>query len=158
MNREEGLNLIKYAMLSKDYIVGLTDGEGSFSVYLHPPKKKRLKYTKYYRIEWHYYIKLREDELPLLKKVKKFFGCGNVYFQKDNRANHCNCYRFEVSSYQDICWVIIPFFRRNKPKSTSRRRDFELLCRIQKIVSKKKSHLTDSQVERIKKLKMQMHI
>lgn len=145
-------------MLSKDYIVGLTDGEGSFSVYLHAPKKKRSQYTKHYRVEWHYYIKLREDELPLLKKVKAFFKCGNVYFQNDNRANHCHCYRFEVSSYRDICRVIIPFFKENTPLSTSRKRDFNLLCKIQKIVSKKKSHLTESQVAKIKALKSQMHI
>jgi hypothetical protein len=145
-------------MLSKDYIVGLTDGEGSFSVYLHPPKGKRSKYTKHYRIEWHYYIKLREDELPLLKKVKKFFGCGNVYFQNENRINHSHCYRFEVSSYRNISQVIIPFFRKNRPQGISRKRDFELFCRIEEIVSRKRGHLSEKQVARIKKLKSQMHI
>lgn len=145
-------------MLSKDYVVGLTDGEGSFSVYLHAPKKKRKNYTKYYRVEWHYYIKLRDDELPLLKKVHKFFKCGAVYHQKDNRPNHSHCYRFEVSSYKDICQVIIPFFRKNKPQSTTRRRDFEQMCKIQKIVSKKNGHLTENQVVEIKALKSRMHI
>lgn len=58
-------------MLSPDYIVGLTDGEGSFSIFLHPPRGKRGENTKYYRVEYHYYLKLREDELPLLQEVKK---------------------------------------------------------------------------------------
>lgn len=155
-HRREGLNLSN--MLSADYIVGLTDGEGSFSVYLHPPKKQRAKYTKYYRIEWHYYIKLREDELPLLKEVKNFFGCGNVYFQKERRENHRDCYRFEVSSFKDISSVIIPFFKKNKPRSISRKRDFNLMCKIARLVLKKKKHLTEKQVEKIKKLKLQMHI
>jgi hypothetical protein len=145
-------------MLSADYIVGLTDGEGSFSVYLHPPRKRRSQYTIYYRVEWHYYIKLREDELPLLKEVKKFFGCGNVYFQKEVRENHRHCYRFEVSSFKDISAVIIPFFMKHKPNSTSRARDFKIMCKIAKIIAKKKKHLTDKEVEKIKKLKMQMHV
>ncbi len=144
-------------MLSADYIVGLTDGEGSFSVYLHPPLKKRLKYTPYYRVEWHYYIKLREDELPLLKEVKKFFDCGFIYLQKDERINHRHCYRFEVSSYRDISQVIIPFFKKYPLHSVNRKNDFKYLCKIHNIVSKKKSHLTEAQIEKIKKLKSQMH-
>ncbi|TSA45380.1 hypothetical protein D4R51_01935 [bacterium] len=146
-------------MLTADYIVGLTDGEGSFTVYLHPPHKKRFRYTPYYRVEWHYYIKLKDDDLSLLMKVRKFFRCGNVYFQKEKRVNHKNCYRFEVSSYRDVTDVIIPFFRKHQPQCPSRRNDFRILCRIHKIVSNKRGcHLTDVNVESIKKLKMQMHV
>lgn len=145
-------------MLSADYIVGLTDGEGSFLVYLHPPRKKRSRYTSYYRVEWHYYIKLREDELPLLKKVHRFFRCGNIYFQREKRKNHRSCYRFEVSSYQAISKVIIPFFKKHSPHSINRRNDFKLLCKIHEIISRKKNlHLTDKQVEKIQKLKSRMH-
>lgn len=58
-------------MLSEDYIVGLTDGEGSFSVTLYSPK--RYPQRRHYSVRCHYYIKLREDELPLLKEVKEFW-------------------------------------------------------------------------------------
>jgi mRNA-degrading endonuclease RelE of RelBE toxin-antitoxin system len=146
-------------MLTADYIVGLTDGEGSFSVYLHPPRKKRSVYTPYYRVEWHYYIKLKEDDLSLLKKVQKFFGCGHVYFQKERRKNHKNCYRFEVSSYRDITNVIIPFFKKHRPECPCRRDDFRILCRIHRIISNKnKIHLAEGDVKGIRKLKMQMHV
>ena len=74
--------------LSADYIVGLTDGEGCFYVEARTP----IGAHKTPRVELHFFIKLREDELFLLKKVKKFFGCGGIYRQKEYRANQRNCY------------------------------------------------------------------
>jgi len=145
-------------MLSSDYIVGLTDGEGSFSVFLHSPRGKRARETQYYRVECHFYIKMREDELPLLQKVKNFFGCGFLYLQKDKRQNHRNCYRFEISSYQAIKEVVIPFFKKNPLQSENRRKDFALFCKIFGIVqSKNGKHLTREELEKIKELKSQMH-
>ena len=58
----------KPSKLSADYIVGLTDGEGSFTIYLNPPNKRHGSVN--YRVQCRYYIKMREDELPLLEKVK----------------------------------------------------------------------------------------
>lgn len=145
-------------MLSADYIIGLTDGEGSFTVHLHPPRKIGKYSTKHYRVECHYYVKLREDELPLLKKVKRFFNCGNIYFQKDKRTNHRNCYRFEISSLAKIIEVVIPFFQRYPLHSTNRRNDFNLFCRIFEILkNKNRNSLTEEEVEKIRKLKLRMH-
>ena len=145
-------------MLSPDYIVGLTDGEGSFSVHLHPPHKIGESWTNYYRAECHYYIKLREDELPLLKEVKKFFGCGKLYLQKDKRLNHRNCYRFEISSYEKIKEVVIPFFQKHPLRGVNRKNDFGLFCKIFKIATERKGkHLTIKELEKARKLKMQMH-
>ena len=145
-------------MLSADYIVGLTDGEGSFSVFLRSPDKKRARYTKYYRVECHYYIKLREDELPLLEEVKKFFNCGFLYLQKDKRPNHRNCYRFEISSYKKIAEVVIPFFQEYPLHSPNRRNDFSLFCKIFETVKNKSGkHLANRELERVRLLKSQMH-
>jgi hypothetical protein len=151
----EGQNLF---MLSADYIVGLTDGEGSFTVHLHPPRKIGKYSTKHYRVECHYYIKLREDELPLLEEVKKFFNCGNIYLQKDKRLNHRNCYRFEVSSLQKIAEVVIPFFQKHRLYSANRTNDFNLFCRIFEILgNKNRRPLTGKELEKVRKLKSQMH-
>jgi len=141
-------------MLSADYIVGLTDGEGSFTVYLRPPGGSRG--GKNYKIECHYYVKLREEDFGLLLKVKKFFGCGNVYFQRDPRINHTDCYRYEVSNFQKISEVIIPFFRSHQLESGIRMKDFKLFCKIVDMVKRKK-HLTKDGLIKIEKLKSQMH-
>lgn len=145
-------------MLSPDYIVGLTDGEGSFSVFLHGPHRIGNSRTNFHRAECHYYIKLREDELSLLKEVKKFFRCGFLYLQKDKRPNHRNCYRFEISSYQKIKEVVIPFFQKHSPRSVNRKNDFNLFCKIFKIATERKGkNLSEEEVNRIRKLKSQMH-
>ena len=88
------------SMLSADYIVGLTDGEGSFSVYLNPPNKRHGSIN--YRVQCRYYIKMREDDLPLLEKVQRFWGCGKNYFQKEYRENQRDNYRFEIFNYQQL--------------------------------------------------------
>ncbi len=139
-------------MLSEDYVVGLTDGEGSFTVYVRPPKKQHG--AKSYRFECHYYLKMREDELPLLKKLKKFFGCGRISFQKDKRKNHKDCYRFEVSNLENIKNRVIPLFKRNFPKSINRKRDFTIFCNIIGLLDKKQ---TKKGLKKIMKLKSEMH-
>lgn len=145
-------------MLSKDYIVGLTDGEGSFSVYIRPPHKRREQYTKHYTIACRYYIKMRQDELPLLKEVQKFFGCGSIYLQKDRRLNHQNCYRYEIGSIQKLWKLVIPFFKKNPLHSTSRKNDFEWFRRIVDIARlKKRKHLTEKEISLVQKYKSRMH-
>jgi len=96
-------------MLNPNYIIGLVDGEGSFTVYIRNPKdnksvKRRVK------AEPRFYLKLVEKDKKILYELKKFFSCGNVYFQKDKRKNHQDCYRYEVANRKDIRNVIIPFF------------------------------------------------
>ena len=140
-------------MLSKNYIVGLTDGEGSFTIYLRPPRKEHG--SKSYRVECHYYLKLREDDLPLLKKVRQFFGVGLVSFQRDRRLNHHHCYRYEATNLKDICEVIIPFFDAN-PLESKKMQDYRLFKKIVKAVVNKE-HRTNKGFLRIKKWKEEMH-
>jgi hypothetical protein len=101
----------KPGVLSADYIVGLTDGEGSFCVYLLPPKKEHG--SVHYRVQCRYYIKMREDELPLLENVQKFWGCGKIYFQREYRENQRDNYRFEIFNYELLKQVVVPFFKRH---------------------------------------------
>ena len=139
-------------MLSSDYIVGLTDGEGSFCVFIRKPEKS----TWNTRVECHFYIKMRDDELPLLKKVKDFFKCGRISFQKEYRKNQKNNYRYQVSNPKELDKIIIPFFRIKKLHSTPRQRDFNLFCKIVRMV-KTGEHKMKQGLHRIQQLKSQMH-
>jgi hypothetical protein len=143
----------KPSKLSADYIVGLTDGEGSFTVYLNPPSKKY--HSVNYRIQCRYYIKMREDELPLLEKVKNFWECGKIYFQKEYRENQRDNYRFEIFNYDLLKNVVVPFFKEHKLEG-KRIKDFELFCKILNLAIHK-AHFTKEGFEKIKKLKEQMH-
>lgn len=137
-------------MVSADYIVGLTDGEGCFYVNI----RDRNPGIWMPKVQNHFYIKLREDNLALLEEVKESFGCGAVYIQKDHRPNHANCYRFEINSHRDILGVVIPFFEKHQlhgPKLI----DFEIFREITFAV-KRGEHKTKEGFEKIKQLKVQM--
>jgi hypothetical protein len=136
--------------LSDDYVVGLTDGEGCFYVEIRP-----VTITHGTRVEMHFYIKMREDELPLLRKVQEFFNCGGVYYQKEYRINQRNCYRFGVTSRKDLYEKIIPFF--DKYSLQSQKLKNYLLFRQIALMVKNNEHNTEEGLEKIRLLKSQMN-
>lgn len=141
--------------LSKDYIVGLVDGEGSFTAYVRNLDESTEKVRRV-RIEPRFYIKLIEKDKEILEALKDYFRCGSVYFQKDTRKNHQNCYRFEVTSRKDLSKIIIPFFKKNPLRFPSKRKDFTIFCEIMERI-KHGEHLTLSGLRNLYQLKQQMH-
>ena len=141
--------------LSKDYIVGLVDGEGSFTVYVRNSEKS-LETKRRVTIEPRFYVKLIEEDKEILERLQLYFGCGSVYFQKDTRPNHQNCYRYEVYNRQDLINIIIPFFKKNKLKFNSKSYDFKIFCEIMEQISEGK-HLTEVGLRKLFKLKQLMH-
>ena len=133
-------------MLDKNYVLGLVDGEGSFNVRINPDRNRRAK------VELKFSLKLRHQDKEILDELRKFFGCGNVYIQRDKRENHSLCYRFEVQNKEEIIKMIIPFFEENPPKVLSRKRDFELFKEIVRL-----SQEDEIDFARIQNLKEQMH-
>lgn len=141
--------------ITPDYVVGLVDGEGSFTVYVKDPdSKKQVKRRT--KVEPRFFLKLIEKDKEILDELKRFFGCGNVYFQKDTRSNHQNCYRFEVANRRDLEKIIIPFFKSNSLRLRSKNGDFEIFCRIFEMIMNN-DHFTDSGLRRIFALKQKMH-
>ena len=141
--------------ITKDYIVGLVDGEGSFTVYVRDPNSSKIVKRRV-QVEPKFYLKLVAEDKPILDDLKEFFGCGSVYFQKDTRKNHRNCYRYEVSNRKYLTEIIIPFFKKNKPKIPTKKRDFELFCRMMNMIEKGK-HLTSDGLDVLYQLKKRMH-
>ena len=142
-------------MMDKNYIVGLVDGEGSFTAYVFNPAKRSDRKRRA-RVEPKFYLKLIEGDKNILYGLKKFFGCGNVYFQKDNRKNHRDCYRYEVTSREDLANIIIPFFKINRPKFPSKAKDFKLFCQIMELI-KKGEHLKEGGLKKLLVIKQKMH-
>lgn len=138
--------------VSNEYVVGLTDGEGCFYVNVG----KTSRYRAGYRIQLHFHLKMQERDRELLEKVKNTIGCGNVYFQKERRANHCQCYRYTVSSDRDIQEIVIPFFKKYSLQSASKSASFEIFCQIASLV-KNGEHLNQKGIEKIRELKSRMN-
>ncbi len=142
-------------MLNPDYIVGLVDGEGSFTVYIRNPNEIKVVKRRV-QVEPRFYIKLVEKDKDILYALKKFFRCGNVYFQGDKRKNHQNCYRYEVANRGDLKTIIIPFFRKHSLKLRSKKKDFAIFCKIMSRIQQRK-HLSISGLTSLYQLKQQMH-
>ncbi|PIR41123.1 MAG: endonuclease [Candidatus Yanofskybacteria bacterium CG10_big_fil_rev_8_21_14_0_10_46_23] len=142
-------------MIDPNYIVGLVDGEGSFTSYVRDLKRSK-EVKRRNRIEPKFYLTLIERDKEILYRLKKYFGCGNVYFQKDSRLNHQNCYRYEVGRREDLNQKIIPFFKKHRLKLKSKSKDFSLFCEIMKMISRGE-HLGDEGLEKILKIKQSMH-
>lgn len=142
-------------MLNPNYIIGLVDGEGSFTVYIRNPDSKK-KTKRRAKIEPRFYLKLNEKDKDILYELKRFFGCGNVYFQKDKRKNHQNCYRYEVANRNDLRKIVIPFFKKNRLKLMSKKKDFDIFCKIMKGLKNGKQ-LTKKELRELYQLKQKMH-
>ena len=138
--------------VSADYVVGLTDGEGCFYVNL----RKSSHYRAGMMVQLHFHLKMRASDKEVLHQVKMLLGCGEVYYQHENRPNHTQCYRFTVASHRDILGKIIPFFRKCPLRTNSKRKSFLLFCRIARIVESKK-HLTSQGLSQIARFKKSMN-
>jgi hypothetical protein len=142
--------------LDSQYVVGLVDGEGSFTVYIRNIDILDKKVKRRVMVEPKFYLKLVEKDKDILYTLKQFFGCGSVYFQKDTRPNHQNCYRYEVYRRDDLIKIIIPFFKKHSLKFASKRDDFEKFCLLMEMIQKE-DHKTDHGLRRMFALKQTMH-
>ena len=142
-------------MLSPEYIIGLVDGEGSFTAYIRDPDKVGTAKRRVY-VEPRFYIKLIEKDKDILYQLKEYFGCGSVYFQRDKRSNHQQCYRYEVFNRDDLKKIIIPFFRKHSLRFVSKKHDFEIFCEIMERIDKGE-HRTNSGLKNLCRIKAKMH-
>ncbi len=106
--------------LNPYYITGLTEGEGSFSVSFS--LRKKLKVGIETRPSFS--ITLNKRDLPLIKKLHKYFNCGGVRFSKGDRT-----YKFEVRSVPDLCKKVIPHFDKYQLQGR-KKTDFEIFKSI----------------------------
>lgn len=89
-------------------------------------RHERTDSPTYYRWKTQFIIATPKEDIKLLNKIKKMFGCGNIYLEK-NQA------RFSVQKIEDINKFILPFFTKNKLKSINKK-DFDLWQRAVNII------------------------
>ena len=134
-------------LVTPDYIVGLTEGEGCFLVSLRKDN----------RIEFRFFIAQAIGNKPLLEEIKKFFVVGSVY-QKSNVKGKLPAYVFEISKRDDIYKVLIPFFQRYKLKGI-KARSFSVFEEIARLVKGRqdKRKLTKEELDYITYLRSGMN-
>ena len=111
-------------------------------------------------IKWNFplvsCIKLIEKDKEILDQLKKYFRCGSIYFQRDKRPNHQQCYRYEVFNWKDLRNIIIPFFQKYQLKFASKRNDFKIFCDIMNRIERGE-HKTNTGLKNLCKIKAKMH-
>jgi hypothetical protein len=96
------------------YVTGFVDGEGCFSISFN----KREKLKTGIEIRPSFSIGQNKRSLPVLERVKLYFGCGAIRFSR-----HDQTYKYEIRSIGDIRKRIIPHFQKY-PLQTNKLQDF----------------------------------
>ncbi len=135
-------------MLTAEYIVGLTDGEGCFLVQIRTD----------YRIVLRYFITQRFDNKELLDKVFDYFKIGYVYRKFQGNDKKKMTFVYEVTKQDDIQNVIVPFFR-NYPLEGIKKNSFLRFARIAEIVKNRQDtrKLTKEELDEVWQLKLTMN-
>ena len=141
------------SQLLPDYIVGLVDGEGYFSVTARIDKSKSYESL---RVQMVFGIKLREKDGAILERVRSFFNCGYINRVVDIRPTFSNCLEYQVRDSVKIRDIIIPFFEKHTLQIESKRKSFEKFCIVVDMFHKK-THLQRKGFLMIKSLAKQLH-
>jgi len=102
------------------WITGFIDGEGCFSVSIFRNKTSKLGWQVFPELA----VTQGEKSLPSLNLLKEFFGCGKIFVNRRHDNHKENIYRYCVRSLKDLDAIVIPFFMKNKLR-TSKAKDFE---------------------------------
>ena len=151
-------------LVSPDWIVGFTDGEGCFSVGfvkqpdIPDPKRpfgRRKGYRAGYQVSVEYTVMQGERSRFILQKLRNFFGIGNIYVNRRHDNHKGNLYRYSVSRRAELRDIVIPFFKRS-PLQTAKRKDFEHFVRVVELMERG-VHKTKIGVARIARIAQRMN-
>ena len=140
-------------LMSSDYVVGLIDGEGYFSV---TARIDRSKSYQSFRVQFAFGVKLKEEDGDILFDLKQFFGCGEVRKRIDTRPTFSNCLEYQVRDSRMIREVIIPFFEEHSLRFHSKRKSFKRFSEII-ILFSQGVHLQLEGFRRVEALAKELH-
>ena len=135
-NQQERLKMI-------GWIVGITDGEGCFTVSINRNPTTKLGC----QVLPEFVVTQGEKSLKALEKIQKFFKCGRIFVNRRHDNHKENIYRFCVRSIGDLRTKIIPFFKENKLQ-TAKRKDLTYFSQIVEIMFEGK-HLSKKGITRV---------
>ena len=93
------------------WLSGFTDGEGSFVLGMYGPARG---YIHYHAIAY-YHIRLRNDDLKVLKLIQSFWKCGRLYEDGQRRCNMPNAKPsaiYNIRNVSELVSTVIPHFER----------------------------------------------
>ena len=126
------------------YIAGFADGEGSFNVSL----KKRKDYVGQWKVTASFNVS--QKDRVILSFVKKVIGCGTLRTRCDGVVY------YEVTNINSLYENVLPFFKRFRFLSASKKRNFAIFSNIVEKMHRKE-HLTKEGFTKILQLREQLN-
>ena len=103
-------------LLTPDYLAGFIDGEGCFSVSIHPNPNSKFGWL----IDPDFTINQHRQSRELLESIRKFLGCGKIYEKSPGKSNVLT---LTVYGRRLIYEKIIPFLDAH-PILSNKRHDY----------------------------------
>jgi hypothetical protein len=135
--------------LTPDYVAGFIDGEGCFSVSVHP--HPTVKYGRRWLIAPAFQAYQHRDNVMILEAIRDFFGCGAI----GPKGPKSSVVTYSVYRRRDLESVIVPFFERYSLQS-KKQEDFMKFAEIVRLMEAK-AHRTDEGFRRIVELAFSMN-
>lgn len=140
--------------LTPDYMVGLVDGEGYFSV---SAIIDRSAGWNCHNVRMVFGIDLNVIDGKILYDIRDWFGCGAISLKKEKREKFSDQLRFQVRDTKSILEIIIPFFQKHPLKFPKKIKTFGKFVEIAKM-KEKKEHIGPKGFLKAKELASQLHI
>jgi LAGLIDADG endonuclease len=135
--------------LTPDYVAGFVDGEGCFSVSVHP--HPTVRYGNRWLTAPAFQAYQHRDNVEILHRIQGFFGCGRVVPKGPNS----NVMTYSAYRRTDLESVIVPFFERH-PLVSNKQKEFERFAEIVRLMQRK-AHRTEDGFRRIVELAFAMN-
>lgn len=103
-------------LLTSQYLAGFIDGEGCFSVSIHPNPNAKFGWL----IDPDFTINQHRQSREFLESIRKFLGCGKIYEKSPNKSNVLT---LTVYGRRMILEKIIPFLDAH-PVLSNKRHDY----------------------------------
>ncbi|MBM2816525.1 MAG: homing endonuclease [Ignavibacteria bacterium] len=116
-------------ILTAEYLAGFIDGEGCFSVSVHPNPNAKFGWI----IDPDFTINQHKQSHEFLKSIQKFLGCGKIYSKSPGKSNVLT---YTVYSRKTIFEKILPFLEKHPPLS-NKYKDFLI---FKEIILKMQNH------------------
>ncbi|HAY12661.1 TPA: endonuclease [Candidatus Falkowbacteria bacterium] len=135
------------------WISGFVDGEGCFTISII--RNRSVTTRQGWQIFPEFVVSQGEKSRTALQKIERYFECGYINLNTRRDNHHEQMLKYCVRSIHDLDEKIIPFFERNKLK-TSKKNDFQVFKKVIKLMIKRK-HLSEKGLERVRNLLQTMN-
>lgn len=138
--------------LNSWYVSGLIEGEGCFCITISKHATNKTGFNPRLAFE----IEMIIEDQPLLQKLQKYFGCGQIYVLNYERYGWRPHVKYAVKSHRDITKRIIPFFKRYSLVG-KKKKDFVFFCRAADLITRGE-HKTKEGIEKLRDIQSKMNL